>query len=405
MTHAFTKAAVFCSLVLTGTATVAFQSATANQAIEESTAARVIDVLASSLERNFVFREVGLRYARYLRQMQTSGAYRGLSPADLARHVTADLQAVFADGHLRLRAPSPKPLLGAPSAAHAERESKETGIERSGWLAPHIAYISFKLFPGSDASIAAVGQFLQSHSAAHVLIIDVRTHGGGFTDEFDVIASYLYDKPTELMNFDTREAAYRPRADTPTLKRISGPEGIVREVELAVPLAQPTALSRARIFVLTSGFTGSAAEHLTLALKRTGRATIVGETTAGMGHFGRVVELPAGFTAVIPIGRPFDPGTGKDWEGSGVTPHIQVPAKDALAVTLRLLGWSDRVARRTSVRWMPSGAMDRIIPLRTAPVAERPGGSTGSDEGGGNSSQLGSGRTPIHLWRGRDNFS
>ena len=196
------------------------------------------------------------------------------------------------------------------------------------------------------------------------MIIDVRTHGGGYTDEFDLIASYIYDRPAELIYEDTREAAFRIKPDTATLKRISGPPGFVRQAHLAAPNAVPTGLRGAKTFVLTSGYTGSAAEHLTLALKRTGRATIIGETTAGMGHFGRIVELPGGFSAFIPIGRPFDPHTGTGWEGIGVKPHVEVPARKALETALLQLGFSQHQAQALGTKWMPVGDMERVMPLR-----------------------------------------
>jgi hypothetical protein len=328
---------------------------------------QVVHAFAEALERYFLFPEVGKAYGVRLRARQAAGAYRALTAAKLARALTDDAQSVYQDGHLRLRAPSQQALLGAPSAAKSEQESTDTGIERAGWIADGVAYISFNLFPSSKASLAAVRSFLAQHSTARALILDVRTHGGGYTDEFDVLASYLYDRPTELMYFDTRIAAFRAKPDTPTLRRISGPPGFARQVHLAAPAPQPTRLARTNVFVLTSGYTGSAAEHLALALKRTGRATLVGEVTAGMGHFGRVVELPGGFSAVIPIGRPFDPSTNEGWEGTGVQPHVSVPAKEALDAALLRLEFDAREAKRLSTEWMPRGDMSRVMPLRASP--------------------------------------
>jgi C-terminal processing protease CtpA/Prc len=135
-------------------------------------------------------------------------------------------------------------------------------------------------------------------------------------------------------------------------------------VHVAAPTAVASDLREAKIYVLTSGYTGSAAEHLTLALKRTRRATIIGETTAGMGHFGRVVELPAGFFAFIPIGRPLDPATGIGWEGIGIKPHLEVPARNALETALLRLGFTSEQAQALDKKWTPSGGMERVIPLR-----------------------------------------
>jgi hypothetical protein len=359
-----TRLLVAAGIAIAASAGIWVQNVQAEPPLAEQSLHKVVEEMARSLERYFLDPSAGQAYARELRQRLVSGRYRGLAPDKLAQIVTADLQKIRADGHLRLSPPSRQPMLGAPSASAAEQQSAETGIDKSGWLADGVAYIGFELFPASKASLAAVREFLETHASARVLIIDVRAHGGGYTDEFDLLASYLYDRPAELIYEDTREAAFRARPDTATLKRLAGPPGFVRQVHLAAPNAAPTGLRGAKLFVLTSGYTGSAAEHLTLALKRTGRATIIGETTAGMGHFGRVVELPEGFSAFIPIGRPFDPQTGVGWEGIGVKPHVEVPAQKALETALLQLGLPRQRAQALGAKWMPRGDMERVVPLR-----------------------------------------
>src|SRR3546814_19697296 len=76
-------------------------------------------------------------------------------------------------------------------------------------------------------------------------------------------------------------------------------------------------LRDAKVYVLTSGGTGSAAEHFALAMKHTHRGVLVGSATGGANHFGRGEELGGGFRAFIPVGRTYDPVTGEDWDGGG----------------------------------------------------------------------------------------
>jgi hypothetical protein len=352
------------AILLAASAAGLVQHVQAEQPLAEHSHSIVVDEFAGSLERLFLDPSIGEQYARELRRGLAEGRYRGLPAASLAQRVTDDLQKIYPDGHLRLSPPSPHPVLGAPSAARAEIESVETGIDKSGWIAPGVAYIGFEQFPASKGSLVALQKYLEDHASARALIIDVRAHGGGYTDEVDLLASYIFDRPVELIYEDTREDAFRSRPDKATLKRIEGPRGFVRQVHLAAPNNATTNLRRAKILVLTSGYTGSAAEHLTLALKRTGRATVIGETTAGMGHFGRAVELASGFKAFIPIGRPSDPNTGIGWEGIGIKPHQEVPARQALKVALLRLGLPKEQASMLDRKWMPSGDMDRVIPLR-----------------------------------------
>ena len=106
-------------------------------------AARVIEATAAALEENFVFPEVGARYAATLRSKRNAGGYARFADATaFAKAVTADLQAVHSDRHLKLIPPQ----AGAASAAVAPPPRaimQRNGVTRSGWIAPGVAYIAF----------------------------------------------------------------------------------------------------------------------------------------------------------------------------------------------------------------------------------------------------------------------
>jgi hypothetical protein len=319
----------------------------------------VVEEFARALEEFFVFPEIGRRYAAALRDSAAASRYAGMaSPSALAAGVTADLQAIHPDGHLRLHPPR------TGDRQRPASRSERSGGERTGWIADGIAYIGFSEFPGNEATLRDVRTFLADHAAARTLILDLRVHGGGFLDEMDILFSHLYAQRTALVHMDTRAAAFRESAPNPYLERVDAPLSVVRRVHVALPAVPRSPLSRVDVIVLTSGYTGSAAEHLALALRRTGRATLIGETTAGAGHYGRIVDLAEGFTAVVPVGRTFDPDTGHGWEGTGVEPHIDVPAARALREALLRSGVSVGEAERKSREFRPSGSMQRILPLR-----------------------------------------
>jgi C-terminal processing protease CtpA/Prc len=126
-----------------------------------------------------------------------------------------------------------------------------------------------------------------------------------------------------------------PLAD-PALVRIAAPAGVLRRQHVVEPDPTEHRLFTAKVFYLTSARTASAAEHLALAFKRTHRAVLIGEPTSGANHFGGREPLGAGLSAFVPVGRSFDPDTGEDWEGRGITPDIAVPSDQALDVALRL---------------------------------------------------------------------
>ena len=105
-----------------------------------------------------------------------------------------------------------------------------------------------------------------------------------------------------------------------------------------LPAANQSGLRDAKVYLLTSKKTFSAAEHLSLSLKRTKRATLIGEATGGGAHFGGMAPMGESYAAFIPAGRTFDPDTGESWEGTGVKPDVEVPADKALDAALKLAG-------------------------------------------------------------------
>ncbi len=253
--------------------------------------------------------------------------------------MTADLQAVHPDRHLKLH----PPRRDESGKVRLRREpSTASSIDKSGWLADGVAYISFTSFSSNEATLAQLRQFLENHSSARTLIIDARGHRGGRLAEMDLIFPYIYDKTQLLLEMDTRVAVEQrygsPLEEGPTVRRASGPEGVVRRGHWAVPGEKATGLRTAKVFLLTSKRSASAAEHLALSLKRTGRATLIGETTGGAGNYGGTEDLGGGYSAFIPIGRTFDPDTNEGWEGKGVKPDVEVPADQALDEALRRAG-------------------------------------------------------------------
>lgn len=303
----------------------------------------ILGRLADTLEQNYVFPDQARRYAEALRTKTAAGGYANLGDR-FGEVVTADLQAIHADRHIRFGptgAAAPR-AAGGPGPRRVMRiPDASTAIARSGWIADGVAYIDIGLFPGTPESVARFRAFMEEHKSARAIVFDIRGHRGGGPAEMDVIFSYLFARETLLVGMDTRADAEReggnPLADgNPNMRSLSAPEGIARRMHYALP-GPDTPLRTARIYLLTSHRSGSAAEHFALALKRTHRATLIGEPTAGANHFGRMVDF-GGYAAFVPVGRTFDPDNDWDWEGVGVPPDVAIPADQALDEALRRLG-------------------------------------------------------------------
>lgn len=319
-------------------------AAPAEQPFGEADAEAAVTDLASALNDFYTYPAPGEAYAAMLRSKLASGAYSSFSDAEtFARTVTADLQSVHQDGHLRLEVISPDERSGARDLRGF---SDGSSVTRAGWIAPGVAYIGFEGFPGNEATLTDVRAFLARHKDAETLIIDERGNRGGGLAEMDLIFAQIFAEPTVLVAMDTRlahEQAHGGGApEQVSMREVAGPEGVVRREHYVVPAAGQGNLARATVYVLVSNRTASAGEHLAFALKRTGRARLIGEATAGANHFGGMVPMGQGYVAFIPVGRTFDPDTGADWEGDGVMPDIAVPADEALDEALRLAGVQER---------------------------------------------------------------
>ena len=321
--------------------------------------ARAVTALADKLEARYVIRAVGAQYAAQLRANLARGDYDAIADrATIAARLASDLQAVAPDGHLRvmseanltpdghLRMGAPADRAAGPQNAADDRPrlrgpsgpGRPAAIGDMAWLAEGVAYIQFNEFPGDPETVATVDRFMADHATARALIIDARSHHGGGTGEMDVMLPYLYATETPLVDMEVA-ASLGDNGGPPqaggNMHKVPAPPGLVREEQVVTPHPTEHRLFAAQVFYLTSSRTFSAAEHLAFALKRTGRAVLIGERTGGGNHFGAWESLGDGLAAFIPIGRTLDPITGADWEGVGVAPDVAVPATRALDEAIR----------------------------------------------------------------------
>jgi len=330
----------------------------------------VAEKYAVLLERDYVYPETGKRFAEALRAGIRAGRYKALSGEALGATIDADVRAVAEDGHLRLRVPEAAPV--APGAAAPGPRPQKPPVEQPGWIAPGIAFVRFNVFPDDPAVTAEAAKFMAEHAGAKAIIFDIRTHNGGGLDQMNAIFPWLFAKPTRLVTMATRasvdETGDGPLAEDSSLRIVTGDPAMVTREHWATPNGDKR-LQKAKVYVLTSGASASAAEHFALAMKHTHRGVLVGAPTAGANHFGRGEELGGGYAAFIPVGRTYDPDTGQDWEGAGVQPDIAVPPADALVRALTELGVAPGEAKTLSDAHMPSWPMERRKPRGAKPAS------------------------------------
>lgn len=316
--------------------------------LEPSAIRGAVAELATMLEQRYVFPDVAEQYAEHLRENADAGAYDGVNdPQQLAAQLEGELNAIHRDAHLRVT------LSGGsePGRRHLRAPPGAEAFGDAQWLAEGVAYLRINMLPGDEESEVRMASILDEYASADALILDLRTCRGGTLGVMDVLLSRLYARPTQLVTMDTRAGADRGLEDfyngVATMREVRGaPRSIRRWQHWAQPTSPVSDLADARVFVLTDE-TASACEHLSLALKETGRATLIGATTRGAGHYGGEETFGNGqFQVFIPVGRTYIARTGRGWEGTGIAPNEAVAAREALNQALRDLNVAQTEATR-----------------------------------------------------------
>lgn len=287
----------------------------------------VIDSITSKLNNNYVFPDVAKEMASLLHKNLKGKQYDAIEkPQEFAVKLTADLQSISHDKHLRVSF-NPEQIAeirayekehegeeeeGIPDAWLKDMQRNNFGFKEMKILNGNIGYLDLRGFNdpayGGATAVAAMNYFAN----ADALIIDLRYNGGGSPGMIQLITSYLYGpEPVHLNNFYWRPSDQHTQ--TWTLPYVEGK----RRPDMDV-------------YVLTSNRTFSAAEEFSYNLRNLERATLIGETTGGGAHPGGTMIATDRFTVWVPQGRAINPITKTNWEGTGVKPHIEVPASEAL---------------------------------------------------------------------------
>ncbi|HEY4010028.1 MAG TPA: S41 family peptidase [Acidobacteriaceae bacterium] len=288
---------------------------------------RVLSGIESALTKSYVYSETAAKMNAALQAHAQHGDYNNITDGSaFAETLTHDLRDVSHDMHLHIeyapfvqpvRPPEAKPTPEDRARMRQQLEDINCAFEKVEILPRNIGYLKFNMFAPPDVCgpTAAAAMAFLAHTKA--VIIDVRQNGGGDPAMVQLIVSYLFDH-TEHIN----DLYYRAKDETTQY--------------WTLPWVPGERLATQPIFVLTSHRTFSGAEEFTYDLKNLKRATIVGETTGGGAHPMHGEQIDSHFTIGVPAGRPINPVTKTDWEGTGVTPDEKTSADDALPTAIKL---------------------------------------------------------------------
>jgi carboxyl-terminal processing protease len=191
-----------------------------------------------------------------------------------------------------------------------------------------MAYAALNSFSSEDAALlfkGKMGEILRHQG----LIIDVRKNGGGSSSVGYEVISRLIDKPARGSRWKTRQylPAFRAWGEKESWH---GGGGTVIKPTPEKPFSGP-------VVVLIGPDTVSAAEDFVVALHAAGRATLVGEKTAGTTGQPLMIDLPRGGKARICTKWDSYPD-GREFVGVGVVPDVKVaPTQHSLAAGRELV--------------------------------------------------------------------
>ena len=296
----------------------------ADMTVDAATRRQVIDGVLARLAEAYVFPDTAVAMERAIRERVRRGEYDRVTSAQvLADSLTAHLQAVSKDRHLRVRysyealPPVPErrdPTPEMQARARAFGRQVNFGFERVERLPGNVGYLELRSF-GFEAGwigdvAAAAFNFLANTDA---LIIDIRRNGGGSPHMVASVSSYLFGPDSVHLNSlywrpDNRTEHFYTRLQVPGARY--GPD-------------RP-------VYVLTSRRTFSGAEEFAYNLQTRQRAVIVGDTTGGGAHPGGMQRVTDHFGVWVPSGRAINPITKTNWERVGVRPDVAMPSDQAL---------------------------------------------------------------------------
>lgn len=289
----------------------------------------LISVIAKEIGNSYAAKEQRDILKEFLLEQIKTGKYDSITQGDLlAKSLTKDLVKFANDKHLQIIPPSmlsevqSRFGLTDEQPENSTSEAKEMGVHGnpdggleleeplpiSGEiLEGNIGHITLENFKDSPKAVVETERIMKELSNTKAIIIDLTQSGGGDGSATNNLLSYFFDKPS-----NNNDVTINP-------KRLSN------------------VYASKQLYVLTSKRSISAAEAFAYYLQQRGRATLIGETTAGAGYLVNAFKMPYNFYLVNPITSKFDASKGEDWQGKGVTPDIRVSANEALQKAMSLI--------------------------------------------------------------------
>ncbi len=339
-----------------------------NPKLDSKTKTAIVEDINDLVTKRYVFPDIALRVQEHLTLKLKNGNYDKIrNSREFANALWADLQESSNDNHFyieynpeRARLVEAQKSKSAEEVEIAEKKLAEKdrltnfGFKKLEILKGNVGYLDLRFFSNPDyagATAVAAMNFLASSDA---VIIDLRETPGGKPTMVQLLSSYFVKGTKQgRTHLNTQEQVY---------------DGSVEQY-WTISYVPGKRMYDMDLYVLTDEYTGSAAEAFAYSMKALNRATIVGESTRGSAHNVDIEVIQEDFIMHLPVRKPVNPITRKNWERVGVKPHIAVPAKQALDKAYlmaleKILGKSEDHDQKFQATWAIDGTRARLDPVK-----------------------------------------
>ncbi|MFF7233993.1 Peptidase family S41 [Streptomyces sp. 2323.1] len=288
-----------------------------------TTHAQIIDLALDRIVTGYVFPQRAVEVDQAIRARLASGAYDALSGAAFCAAVTAHLQEVCPDKHLRLlwqdepRVTESAQEDAGRAAFLALMRAENHGIRRCEQLDGNIGFLDVRWMADAGEGARAIGAAMELVAHTRALVLDLRECRGGSPAGAAMWCSYFFPDDQVHLN-DFYERSTDSTRQYWTLSHLPAPRYLYRPV-----------------YVLTSATTFSGGEDVAYTLQAYERAEVIGETTRGGAHPTERYPVTEHITVTVPTARTTNAVTGTNWEGVGVQPDRDVPADTAFEVAYK----------------------------------------------------------------------
>ncbi|WP_299245195.1 S41 family peptidase [uncultured Aquimarina sp.] len=296
------------------------------KAVDTKELTTLIDSISAIVQRFYIEPKTGKQIANRIRAKYKKGHYDSIkNPKVLSDSLREDLRAINGDLHMSMIYRSPREISKDDAPSIQVNKSglwTNYGLNEIKVLDGNIGYLKIKHFTQHqylDSIKPIITSAIESLKKTDALIVDVRNNGGGFEDMVAYYISYFVDSKNPIHLSDYRCTLHNHTYGISTDPNVLG-----------------TKLPNVKLYILVNANTGSAAESFAYMLKHMGRATIIGEITAGAGNGASHHEINDRFTIQVSSEETINAITKTSFEKIGVIPNIPTNSAQAFSVGYKL---------------------------------------------------------------------